>query len=107
MEARPNTSPIGTQRRQQFGSIEMLSSDQLVMLEAAAIEGEHSAQRAYNTEWGDDCKVLKELEALGLMEFVSFDRDPQTKGFARRSRITDAGKAAWHQEAKPTDKLDV
>ena len=82
----------------------MLSKDHLVMLGAAAtINGEYSARRAYNTAWGDDCKLLKELETLGLMKFVSFDRDPLTKEFARRSRITDAGNAAWQQEAKKTD----
>jgi len=81
----------------------MLSKDHLVMLGAAAINGEYSAQRAYNTAWGDDCKLLKELETLGLMEFVSFDRNPLTKEFARRSRITDAGNTTWQQETKKTD----
>ena len=81
----------------------MLSKDHLVMLGAATINGEYSARRPYNTAWGDDCKLLKELETLGLMEFVSFDRDPLTKEFARRSRITDAGNDAWQQEAKKAD----
>ena len=81
----------------------MLNKDQLVMLRAAAINGDYSVRRAYNTAWGDDCKLLKELESLGLMEFVSFDRNPLTKEFSRKSRITDAGNTAWQQETQKTD----
>jgi hypothetical protein len=73
----------------------MLSSEQLVVLAAAAINGEYSAQRAYNNRWGDDCRTLKTLETMGFMEFITFDRNPDTKGFSRRSKMTDAGKAAW------------
>jgi hypothetical protein len=72
----------------------MLSNEQRVMLGTAAINGEYSAQRAYNNRWGEDCGILKALEAMGLMEFVTFDRNPHTKEFSRRSKITDAGKTA-------------
>jgi hypothetical protein len=79
------------------GPMTDLSREQLLILGVAASDGAYSAQRRYNSQWGDDYAILRELEALGLMKFVDFERNPQTKEFARKSQITDAGKVAWEQ----------
>jgi hypothetical protein len=42
----------------------------MVLLGAAAKNGEYAASRAYNSKWGDDLQVLKDLESMGLMELV-------------------------------------
>lgn len=68
---------------------------QMVILGAAAANGEYAVSRAYNSKWGDDLQVLKDLESMGLMELVTLERNSLTKAFERRARITDAGKAAW------------
>jgi hypothetical protein len=75
----------------------MLSDAQLVALRAAAIADEYIVEREYNGSWGDDCKVLKELELMGLMKFMTYERNPLTKAFCRKSKITDAGTSAWQK----------
>jgi hypothetical protein len=78
-----------------------LDHAQLLILGVAASNGEYSAQRQYNSPWSDDCATLRQLEALGLMQFVDLERNPVTKGLTRRSQITDAGKAVWEQARRP------
>lgn len=75
----------------------MLSDAQLVALGAAANTEEYTVEREYNGSWGDDCKVLKELELMGFMKFMTYERNPLTKAFCRKSKITDAGTTAWQQ----------
>ena len=70
------------------------TKEQIVVLGAAAANGEYTASRAYNSKWGDDLQVLKDLESMGLMELVTLERNSLTKAFERRARITDVGKAA-------------
>ena len=83
----------------------MLSDMQLVALGAAATTEECTVERAYNAPWGDDYKVLKELELMGLMKFISYERNPLTKAFSRKSKITDAGTTAWRQATTETPSL--
>jgi hypothetical protein len=73
----------------------MLTNDHMVLLGAAAKSGEYVESREYNSKWGDDHQVLRDLESMGLMKLVTLERNPLTKAFVHTARITDAGRAAW------------
>jgi DNA-binding MarR family transcriptional regulator len=76
------------------------TKEQMVVLGAAAVNGEYAVSRAYNSKWGDDLQVLKDLESMGLMELVTLERNPQTNAFVRTARITDAGREAFIRTTK-------
>jgi hypothetical protein len=67
---------------------ETMTKEQMVLLGAAAKNGVYAVSRAYNSKWGDDLQVLKDLESMGLMELVTLERNPLTNAFVRRARIT-------------------
>ena len=76
-----------------------LTNDQKIVLGAAALNGWYMVTREYNAAWGGDRVALRELEAMGLMKFDAYERNPLTKAFSHKSNITDAGKTAWEQSA--------
>jgi DNA-binding MarR family transcriptional regulator len=78
------------------------TKEQMVVLGAAAVNGEYAVSRAYNSKWGDDLQVLKDLESMGLMELVTLERNPLTNAFVRTARITPAGRAAWEAFIRTT-----
>ena len=53
-----------------------MTKEQMVLLGAAAENGVYAVSRAYNSKWGDDLQVLKDLESMGLMELVTLERNP-------------------------------
>jgi len=74
----------------------MLNKDELLILAAAAIDGdgEYGLQRDWNKPWGADYTDMKNLEDCGFMKIKSAGRVPHSKQYFRRSVITDAGRAA-------------
>ena len=79
-----------------------MTKEQMVLLGAAAENGVYAVSRAYNSKWGDDLQVLKDLESMGLMELVTLERNPLTNAFVRTARITPAGSAAWEAFIRTT-----
>jgi hypothetical protein len=51
-------------------------------------------RRPYNGTWVGDIKMFRNLEQRNLMQFVDYQGLPPAKDRVRRSRITDAGRAA-------------
>ena len=50
--------------------------------------------RPYNGSWVGDIKMFRSLEHRDLMKFVDYQEELPVKDRVRRSRITDAGRAA-------------
>ena len=51
-------------------------------------------RRPYNGVWVGDIKMFRSLEQRDLMQFVDYQEVLPAKDRVRRSRITDAGRAA-------------
>ena len=51
-------------------------------------------RRPYNGAWVGDIKMFRSLEQRNLMKFVDYQEVLPAKDRVRRSRITDAGRAA-------------
>ena len=51
-------------------------------------------RRPYNGSWVGDIKMFRNLEHRELMQFVDYQEVLPAKDRVRRSRITDAGRAA-------------
>lgn len=51
-------------------------------------------RRTYNGVWAGDIKLFRSLEHRDLMQFIDYQEVLPAKDRVRRSRITDAGRAA-------------
>ena len=73
-----------------------LSTAEVAILTESALDGDGFAHlhRPYNGVWVGDIKTFRSLEQRDLMQFVDYQEVLPAKGRARRSRITDAGRAA-------------
>lgn len=71
---------------------------ELSLLVLAAECGNIGITRRYAKPWGDNYDTMKALEAQGLMQFASYQRDIHTGDFIRRSVITEAGRAVLRRE---------
>jgi hypothetical protein len=74
----------------------MLNKNELLILTAASTDGtgEYCVSRDWNKAWGVDYEAMKNLEDRGFMKIKSAGRVPQSQQYARRSVITEAGRAA-------------
>lgn len=73
-----------------------ISTAEAAILTEGALDSEGHAhlRRPYNGVWVGDIKMFRDLEQRNLMQFVDYQEVLPAKERVRRSRITDAGRAA-------------
>ncbi|HEY6254463.1 MAG TPA: hypothetical protein VIY51_01590 [Xanthobacteraceae bacterium] len=73
-----------------------ISTAEAAILTESALDGDGFAhlRRPYNGVWVGDIKMFRNLEQRNLMQFVDYQEVLPAKDRVRRSRITDAGRAA-------------
>jgi hypothetical protein len=73
-----------------------LSTAEAAILTESALDSDGFAhlRRPYNGVWVGDIKMFRSLEQRDLMQFVDYQEVLPAKDRVRRSRITDAGRAA-------------
>ena len=73
-----------------------ISAAEAAILTESALDSEGFAhlRRPYNGVWVGDIKMVRSLEKRDLMRFVDYQEVLPAKDRVRRSRITDAGRAA-------------
>jgi hypothetical protein len=76
--------------------VEQISEGEAAILTESALNGDGYAhlRRPYNGSWVGDIKMFRSLERRDLMRFVDYQEVLPVKDRVRRSRITDAGRAA-------------
>jgi hypothetical protein len=90
-----------TDERKHMQELLMVEQTNLSAIEAAILtegildsDGCAHLRRPYNGAWVGDIKMFRNLEQRSLMQFVDYQELPPAKDRVRRSRITDAGRAA-------------
>jgi hypothetical protein len=73
-----------------------MSTAEAAILTEGALDNDGFAhlRRPYNCVWVGDIKMFRSLEQRDLMQFVDYQEVLPAKDRVRRSRITDAGRAA-------------
>ena len=73
-----------------------ISTAEAAILTESALDSDGLAylRRPYNGVWVGDIKMFSSLEQRDLMQFVDYQEVLPAKDRVRRSRITDAGRAA-------------
>jgi hypothetical protein len=73
-----------------------VSAAEAAILTEGALNSDGCAhlRRPYNGAWVGDIKMFRNLEQRDLMRFVDYQEVLPVKDRVRRSRITDAGRAA-------------
>jgi hypothetical protein len=73
-----------------------ISASEAALLTESALSGDGCAnlRRPYNGTWVGDIKMFRDLEQRNLMQFVDYQEILPAKDRVRRSKITDAGRAA-------------
>jgi hypothetical protein len=73
-----------------------ISTAEAAILTEGALDNDGFAhlRRPYNGVWVGDIKMFRSLEQRDLMQFVDYQEVLSAKDRVRRSRITDAGRAA-------------
>ena len=73
-----------------------ISAAEAAILTESALDSDGFAylRRPYNGAWVGDIKMFRSLEQRDLMQFVDYQEVLPAKDRVRRSRITDAGRAA-------------
>jgi hypothetical protein len=73
-----------------------ISTAEAAILSESALDSDGFAhlRRPYNGVWVGDIKMFRSLEQRDLMQFVDYQEVLPAKDRVRRSRITDAGRAA-------------
>ena len=74
----------------------IVSTPEAAILRESTLDSEGFAllRRPYNGVWSGDIKMFRGLEQRKLMQFVDYQEVLPAKDRVRRSRITDAGRAA-------------
>jgi hypothetical protein len=83
-----------------------VSTAEVAILTESALDSDGFAhlRRPYNGVWVGDIRMFRDLEQRNLMQFVDYQEVLPAKERVRRSRITDAGRAALAELApKVTD----
>ena len=73
-----------------------ITTAEAAILTESALDSDGFARlrRPYNGVWVGDIKMFRSLEQRDLMQFVDYQEVLPAKDRVRRSRITDAGRAA-------------
>jgi hypothetical protein len=71
-----------------------LAESALLTESARSGDGCAHLRRPYNGVWVGDIKMFRDLEHRRLMEFIDYQELLPAKDRVRRSKITDAGRAA-------------
>lgn len=73
-----------------------ITEPETALLTESALSSDGCAhlRRPYNGSWVGDIKMFRDLEHRHLMEFIDYQEIPPVKDRVRRSKITDAGRAA-------------
>ncbi len=73
-----------------------ISTAEAAILTESALDSDGFAclRRPYNGAWVGDIQIFRSLEQRELMQFVDYQELLPAKDRVRRSRITDAGRAA-------------
>ena len=73
-----------------------ISTAEAAILTESALDTDGFAhlRRPYNGTWVGDIRMFRSLEQRDLMQFVDYQEVLPAKDRVRRSRITDAGRAA-------------
>jgi hypothetical protein len=83
---------------QEYPMVEQISvsAAEAAILTESALNSDGCAhlRRPYNGSWVGDIKMFRSLEHRDLMKFVDYQEVLPVKDRVRRSRITDAGRAA-------------
>jgi hypothetical protein len=81
-----------------------ISAAEAAILTESALDSDGFAclRRPYNGVWVGDIKMFRSLEQRDLMQFVDYQEVLPAKDRVRRSRITDAGRAALAELASQT-----
>jgi hypothetical protein len=78
-----------------FEQINVSAAEAAILTESALnSDGCAHLRRPYNGAWVGDIKMFRSLEQRDLMRFVDYQEVLPVKDRVRRSRITDAGRAA-------------
>ncbi len=74
----------------------IISASESALMTESALSGDGCAhlRRPYNGVWVGDIKMFRDLEHRQLMEFIDYQEILPAKDRVRRSKITDAGRAA-------------